>query len=88
MCQAIRRYAKANNKYMKIYDKNIISSHLMYLESNNLYGNEMPQRLHVTGFKWVRNLSEFNESSIKSHDENSNKRYFFEVDVKYPKYLF
>ena len=48
----------------------------------------MPQRLHVNGFKWVRNLSEINESSIKSHDENSNKRYFFEVDVKYPKYLF
>ena len=26
MCQAIHRYAKGNNKYMKNYDKNIESS--------------------------------------------------------------
>ena len=30
ICQAIHRYAKANNKYMKYYDKNIILSYLMY----------------------------------------------------------
>ena len=31
MCQAIHRYAKAKNKYMKNYDKNIELSYLMYL---------------------------------------------------------
>ena len=30
ICQAIHKYAKANNKYMNNYDKKIITSYLMY----------------------------------------------------------
>ena len=30
ICQAIHRYATANNKYMKNYDKNITSSYPAY----------------------------------------------------------
>ena len=33
MCQSIHRYAKANNKYMKNYDKSIESSYLMHLDA-------------------------------------------------------
>ena len=51
ICHAIHRYAKANNKYMKIYDKNTKSSHLMYLDAKNLYGWAMSQKRPVGGFK-------------------------------------
>ena len=46
---------------MKNYDKDIISSYLMYLDANNLYGWAMSQKSPVNGFKWVKNLYRFNE---------------------------
>ena len=38
ICHSVHRHAKANNKYMKKYDKNKESSYLIYLDANNLYG--------------------------------------------------
>ena len=88
ICQAINRYAKANNKCMKNYDKNIESSYLMYLDANILYGWAMSQKLPANGFKWVEELSQFQEDFIKNYYEDSNKEYFLEVDVTNPKTLF
>ena len=90
ICQVIYRYAKANNKYMKNYDKNNESSYIEYLDANNLYGWAMSQKLPVKGFKWVKQkkLSKFNEDFIKKYDEDCNKGYFLEVDIDYPKELF
>ena len=34
--QAIHKHAKANNKYMKSYNKMVISSYIQYLDANNL----------------------------------------------------
>ena len=73
---------------MKNYDKNIKSSYIAFLDANNLYGWAMSQRLLANGFKWVKNVSEFNEDFIKKYAANRNTGYFFEVDVDYPKTLF
>ena len=61
---------------MKKYNNFIESLYLMYLGANDLYGWAMSQKLPVGGFKWVQDLSKFNESFIKKYDKNSDKGFF------------
>ena len=62
ICHSIHRYAKANNKYMKNYDKNKESSYIQYLDANNLYGWAISQKLPVNGFKWIKDVTEIDEN--------------------------
>ena len=80
-------YAKANNKYMKDYNKDKEESLLQYDDANNLYGFAMIQQLPVDGFKWVKDVPKIDEDFIKSYDEDSDKGYILGVDVEYPKNL-
>jgi len=48
----MRRYVKANNKYMVNYDSNIEGIYLIPVDANNLYGHAMQFKLPYRGFKW------------------------------------
>ena len=78
------RYAQANNKYMKNYDPQKESSHIIYSDANNLYGCAMIQKLPTGDFRWVPSPEYIN---LDSYDENSDKGLILEVDLEYPKEL-
>ena len=87
-----KRYAEANNKYMKNYNPNEESSYIQYLDANNLYGWAMSQQLPTHGFKWMRNLTkeslmEILEKANHSMSNRGRKGYILEVDLEYPKKL-
>ena len=80
-------HEKANNKYMKNYNKDEEESFLEYLDVNNLYGWAISQKLPVDGFKWKKHMLKFNEEFIKNYDEENHKGYILEVDAEYPKHF-
>ena len=74
-------YAKAKNRYMNDYDPKKLSTFITYLDMNNLYGWAMSEYLPYGGFKWLKNVDEFDVMSIS---EKSPIGYFLEVDLEYP----
>ena len=87
-----KRYAEANNKYMKNYDNKKESTFIQYLDANNLYGWAMSQNLPTHGFKWMKNITKENVMEILDKSNNSminkgKKGYIFEVDLEYPEHL-
>ena len=87
ICHAIQRYAKANNKYMKDYDRKKKSSYIQYLDANNLYGKAMTKKLPVRGFKCLDDISKIDEDFVKDYDKNNHKGYILDVDIDYPSKL-
>ena len=82
ICHAIHRYAKANNKYMKNYDKS--KNHYIfsiYMQTICTDGQCIKKCLEK------KNMLKFNEDFLKNYDEDSDKGYILEVGVKYPKRL-
>ena len=80
--ESLYQYIKANNKYMKDYDKNKESSYFQYWDLNNLFGWAMSQKLPVNNFQWIKDTFQIIEDFIKNYNEES-QGYFLEVDVQY-----
>ncbi|XP_057296278.1 uncharacterized protein LOC130625239 [Hydractinia symbiolongicarpus] len=89
LTQAVHRHAKANNKYMGVrYKTTEETSYLQYLDANNLYGWAMIQKLPTGKFKWVDDPNKFTTKLISMlAEENGEKGYILEVDVRYQKEL-
>ena len=66
---------------MNDYDPKKQSTFISYLDMNNLYGWAMSEYLPYEGFKWLKNVDEFDVMSVS---EKSPIGYFLEVDLKYP----
>ena len=81
-----KRYAKANNKYMKNFDPEQPSTYLMYFDANNLYGHSMSQYLPVGDYKWEK-PEEFNKKIIAEMTPTQETGYIFDVDLLYPFHL-
>ena len=87
-----KRYAEANNKYMKNYNPGKESTFIQYLDANNLYGWAMTQNLPTHGFKWMKDLTkekvmDILEKANHSMSNHGRKGYIFEVDLEYPQHL-
>ena len=72
ICQAVQHYESANNKYMKDYNENVISSYLQYLDANNFYGWAVSKKLPIGEFRWAKKPSIYTEQAIKMCDENND----------------
>ena len=81
--QVVKKYARANNKYMDDYDPQKPSRYLQYLDANNLYGWAMSQPLPTGGFKWVN----VDPGGVKGLSAREDQGYLMEVDVSYPREL-
>jgi hypothetical protein len=81
-----KRFAEANNKYMKTYDSRKPSRYLIYEDANNLYGAAMSCYLPVGSFKWLTK-TEIEKLDVTKIDEHSDHGYVLECDVRYPQDL-
>ena len=81
------RYGKANNKYMKDYNKKEASKYLMYVDANNLYGAAMSEKLPVHSFKWMTNKEIENIFNNQIVQVWERMPCILEVDLIYPEEL-
>ena len=83
ICMISKRYAKANNKYMKNYNKKKPSTYIMYLDANNLYGWAMSQYLPIGNFTY-EDPNTFNKDKIMEWADDAKRGLYIVFDADYP----
>ena len=70
----------------KRYSETSKNKHILYHDTNNLYGCAMRQYLPISNFKLVKNIDKI-EQKLMNIKNNSLNGYILEVDLEYPKKL-
>ena len=77
---AMKRYMKANNKYMKNYDPEKPSVFIEYLDKNGLYTSILSGPLPFSGFRWLTEK----EIGEMMEDHTKIRSCTLKVDLEYP----
>ena len=81
-----KHQAKANNPLLDGYDPEKPSSHILYLDVNNLYGWAMNQPLPTGAFRWEEDCEQL-AKTIADHPAYDPEDFILVVDLEYPEDL-
>jgi hypothetical protein len=83
-----RRYAEANNPYLKDFDSNLPTSYIMYFDCNSLYSSVMTMRLPFENFEFLK-PEEFSKvkNNIANYRDSDDIGYFVQCDLMYPAHV-
>ena len=77
-----KRHAKANNPLVDGYDPEKPSSHILYLDANNLNGWAMSQPLPTGAFRWEKDCEQLTKT-IANHPADDPEGFILDVDLEY-----
>ena len=80
-----QKVTHANNPLCPGYDASKPTTHILYLDANNLYAVAMSKRLPSGNFKWVVMSVEAAAKLAAKYSESDSTGYFLEVDLTCPK---
>jgi len=85
----VKRFAQANSPDMGAanYKPDQPTTHLLYVDANNLYGFAMCQPMPISGFRWLEpNEIRRLEKQLKNgkYKQEKGPGYIFEADLEYP----
>lgn len=86
ICNIMKRYAVANNKYCNNYDDSKETTFLAHYDVNNLYGKSLSEKLPLSDFEWV-DPTILNKINWNMIDTDNEIGYILECDLIYPQEL-
>ena len=80
------RHAVANNTYVPDYDSSRPTTHIIYLDANNLYGTVMSEYLSISDVRWL-DVDEIDALDVAAVGADADTGYIIEVDLEYLHHL-